>query len=350
MIALSYRMFARQNSAILCSMNLLRVCWPLALALAASASDRIDLIEFFGYQGLDVDAVRKALPLREGGHYNDKMKAAIRETVKRVTGGEATDIAGLCCNEQHHSSLFIGLPGKSTRPFRLNAKPTGAVRLAKEFQALLAKMDKAMFAAMKKGGDASQEDDSNGYFLIHDPAGHKLQLQVRDYVRAHEAVLYDVLENCSDNTQRQQAAVAIGYAERSPRQIAALLRASRDPNSGVRDESTRALGVLVESGLPLASPIPAADFIEMCASGNWMDRNKASMVLDSLTQSRDPQLLAQVEQQAWEPVMEMARWRDTSHAFGPRLILGRIRGIPDDRLLLLAGGSPEAFLEAIAVK
>ena len=318
--------------------------------MAASASERIDLIEFFGYQGLDVDAVRKALPLREGGHYNDKMKAAIRETVKRVTGGEATDIAGVCCNEQHHSSLFIGLPGKSTRPFRLNAKPTGAVRLAKEFQALLAKMDKAMFAAMKKGGDASQEDDSNGYFLIHDPAGHKLQLQVRDYVRAHEAALYDVLENCSDNTQRQQAAVAIGYAERSPRQIAALLRASRDPNSGVRDESTRALGVLVESGLPLASPIPAADFIEMCASGNWMDRNKASMVLDSLTQSRDPQLLAQVEQQAWEPLMEMARWRDTGHAFWPRLILGRIRGIPDDRLLPLADGSPEAFLEAIAVK
>ncbi|MGA7240659.1 MAG: hypothetical protein WBY44_33555 [Bryobacteraceae bacterium] len=328
-------------------MNLLRVCCALTLALAASASERIDLIEFFGYRGLDVDAVRKALPLREGGNYNDKMKAAIREAVKHITGGEATDIAGVCCNEQHHSALFIGLPGKSTRPFRLNAKPTGAVRLAKEFQALLAKMDKAVFTAIKKGGDAPQEDDSNGYFLIHDPAGHKLQLQMRDYVRAHEAALYEVLENCSDNGQRQQAAVAIEYAQRSSRQVAALLHASHDPDAGVRDESTRALGVLARSGLPLASPIPAADFIEMCASGNWMDRNKASMVLDSLTQSRDPQLLAQVKQQAWEDLMEMARWRDTGHALWPRLILGRIRGIPDNRLLPLADGSPETFLEAL---
>jgi hypothetical protein len=347
MIALSCRVLTTQKFAILSPMNLLRVCCALTLALAASASERIDLIEFFGYRGLDVDAVRKALPLREGGNYNDKMKAAIREAVKHITGGEATDIAGVCCNEQHHSALFIGLPGKSTRPFRLNAKPTGAVRLAKEFQALLAKMDKAVFTAIKKGGDAPQEDDSNGYFLIHDPAGHKLQLQMRDYVRAHEAALYEVLENCSDNGQRQQAAVAIEYAQRSSRQVAALLHASHDPDAGVRDESTRALGVLARSGLPLASPIPAADFIEMCASGNWMDRNKASMVLDSLTQSRDPQLLAQVKQQAWEDLMEMARWRDTGHALWPRLILGRIRGIPDNRLLPLADGSPETFLEAL---
>jgi hypothetical protein len=319
-------------------------------ALGASASDRIDLIEFFGYQGLEVDAVRKALPLHEGGNYDNKMKAAIREAVKRVTGKDATDVAGVCCNEQHHAMLYIGLSGESTRPFQLNAKPGGAVRLPHELQELFAKLEKAEYAAIKKGGDASQEDDSNGFALFHDPATRKLQFELRDYVRAHEAAVYDVLENCSDSEQRARAAAAIGFAERYPRQIAALLRASRDPDADVRDESTRALGVLVQSGLPLASPIPAADFIEMCASGNWMDRNKASMVLFPLTQSRDPQLLAQVEKGAWEPLMEMARWRDTGHAFAPRIILGRIRGIPDDRLIPLAGGSPEAFLQAITVQ
>jgi hypothetical protein len=61
-------------------------------------------------------------------------------------------------------------------------------------------------------------------------------------------------------------------------------------------------------------------------------------------------LLTQIEKQAWEPLMEMARWRDTGHAFGPRLILGRIRGVPDDRLFSLAAGSPEAFLAAIGSK
>jgi hypothetical protein len=326
------------------------MCWALVLALGASASDRIDLIEFFGYQGLDVDAVLKALPLHEGEDYDDKMKAAILEAVKRVTGGEATDVGPLCCNEQHHYVLFIGLPGKSTRPFRLNTKPTGAVRLAQDFQSLFAKEAKAEEAAIKKGGDAPQEDDSNGYALIHDPAARKLQLEMKDYVRAHEEALYDVLENCSDNWQRAQAAVGIGYAQHSPRQVAVLLRASRDPDAGVRDESTRALAVLVQSGLPLAAPIPAADFIEMLASGTWLDRNKAAWVLERLTKNRDAHLLAQIEAQAWEQLMEMARWRYTGHAVTPRVILGRIRGIPEDQLMPAAFGPSEAFLQAIRVK
>jgi hypothetical protein len=64
--------------------------------LAARASDRIDLIEFFGYQGLDADAVRKALPVAEGGVYDGKMTAAIREAVRRITGADATDIGAVC--------------------------------------------------------------------------------------------------------------------------------------------------------------------------------------------------------------------------------------------------------------
>ena len=34
------------------------------------------------------------------------------------------------------------------------------------------------------------------------------------------------------------------------------------------------------------------------------------MVLESLTQSRDPQVLASIESEAWEPLLEMAQWRD----------------------------------------
>src|SRR5215472_16923588 len=44
----------------------------------------------------------KSAPLHEGGNYDNKMKAAIREAVKRITGKDATDVAGVCCNEQHH--------------------------------------------------------------------------------------------------------------------------------------------------------------------------------------------------------------------------------------------------------
>jgi hypothetical protein len=320
------------------------------LARAATAGDRVDLIEFFGYQGVDLEAVRKALPIREGGVFDNKMRPQVREAVKSVTGGNVTDIASICCNEQGRPVLFIGLPAESTHAFRLNAKPVGTARIAAEPLALFARLDQAIIAAIKKGGDAPQEDDSQGYALIHDPPARKLQLQLRDYIRAHEAELYDVLANCGDDDQRSKAAVAIGYASRSPRQIAALVRASRDPDAGVRDEATRAIGVLLRADAAVANQLPAVDFIEMAGSGVWMDRNKASMVLNELTRSRDPKLLAQIESQAWIPLLEMARWRDTGHAVIPRFVLGRIRNIPEEQLVPLALGPPEAFLTSIGAK
>ena len=327
-----------------------RISFALLLGVAAHAAERIDLIEFFGYQGVSADAVRKALPVQEGGAYDDKTGVRIRAEVKRLTGAEPTDIAPVCCINRGHSVLFIGLPGTSSRQFPLNPKPDGAARLSKEFLAIYAKLDHAFEAAVKKGGDAPLEDDSQGYALIHDPAARALQLQLRDYTRSHEAEIYLAAETSSDAGQRSQAADAIGYAARTPQQLAALVRASHDVNADVRDEATRAIGVLLRADPSVAAQLPAADFIEMASSGVWMDRNKASMVLDELTFSRDPKLLAEIEASAWTALLEMARWRDTSHASMPRRILGRIRGIPEDRLSVLAFGTPAAFLTAIGAK
>ncbi len=326
------------------------LCLTLLLCAAASGADRIDLIEFFGYEGMPVEALRQALPIREGGMLDDKMRAAIHETVKKVTGSDATDVVAICCTEHGHSVLFIGLPGKSTRTFRLNPKPEGAARLSREFLALDAKLQEARNAAVKKGGDAAQEDDSQGYALSRDPATHGLQLQLRDYARRHENEIYQVLETGSDAQQRARAAVAIGYAARTPRQLGVLLRASRDADAGVRDEATRDIGVLLQADPAMAKQIPAADFIEMAASGNWMDRNKAAMVLEAMTEPRDRELLAQIEKSVWIPLLEMARWRDTPHAAGPRMILGRIRGMSEDAILDAAFETPEAFLKSIGEK
>ena len=331
-------------------MDVPRIFLALSFCLGASAAQRIDLIEFFGYQGISLDAVRQALPIREGGAYDDKAGVQIRAAVKKVAGAEPTDIAPVCCTGHGHSVLFIGLPGTSSRPFSLNPKPDGATRLSKEFLAIYAKLDRAMEAAIKKGGDAPVEDDSQGYALIHDPAARALQLQLRDYTRSHEAEIYQVLDNSSDSSQRSQAADAAGYAARTPRQIAALVRASHDVDPGVRDEATRAIGVLLRADPLVAAQLPAADFIEMASSGVWMDRNKASLVLEALTVSRDPKLLAQIESSAWTALLEMARWRDTPHAVWPRQILGRIQGIPEDRLSAVAFATPQAFLTAIGAK
>jgi hypothetical protein len=328
----------------------LRLGLLLAIAWAAAARDRIALIEFFGYQGLDVDVIRAGSPVREGASYSDTAKCQVREAVRSVTGRDATDVQGVCCDAHGDFTLFVGLPGESSRVFRLNPNPAGTVRLSKPIVDLFAKLDRAEQAAVRKGGEAAREDASSGYRLLKYPPARRLELQVRQYALAHEAELEEVLGNCSHGEQRSIAADALGYAERSPWQLAALVRACRDPNDEVRNNATRALGEMASADPALASQIPAADFVEMVWSGAWTARNKAAFLLGALTNSRDPQLLALIRSQAWKPLPEMARWRDTGHAATPRIILGRIRGVPEEQLMRLAFGTPQEFLNALGLE
>src|SRR5207249_2262256 len=109
----------------------------------------------------------------------------------------------------------------------------------------------------------AEEDDSNGYALVKDPTARSLQLAVRQWAIKHEQELSRVLEFSSAVEDRRVASDAIGYARQSREQIAALLRAARDPDDEVRNNATRALGVLVRSNPALASEIAPATFIDM---------------------------------------------------------------------------------------
>ena len=329
-----------------------RFLWPLLLLATAgstTARDRIALIEFFGYEGLRVREIRRALPVREGDPYSDAVIPRVRSAVKRLTGRDATDVTGICCDEQGDRVLFIGLPGRSSREFRLNPRPTGSVHLSMEIVELYARLTKADHDAVLKGGDAAIEDGSEGYRLLKDPPAHNLELQMRRYALGHGAELKSVLDNSSNARHRAISADALGYARRSPEQTAALIRACRDPDETVRQNATRALGELLSADAMLAKQIPAGVFLDMIQSGIWSDRNKASFVLGELARSKDRRLLAQIESRAWEPLLEMARWRDTGHAGPARVVLGRIRGIGEDRLLQVAFGPPRTFLDALGV-
>jgi hypothetical protein len=70
----------------------------------------------------------------------------------------------------------------------------------------------------------------------------------------------------------------------------------------------------------------------MLHSGVWTDRNKSSFVLEAMTVSRNQVLLKRLREQAWGALLEMASWKDAGHAYSSRMILGRIAGIPEDRL------------------
>lgn len=126
------------------------------------------------------------------------------------------------------------------------------------------------------------------------------------------------------------------------------MRASRDRNETVRNNAVRALVVLAESSPEVAERVPATGFIEMLNSGSWTDRNKAGALLGALSRRRDTRLLRQLNSQAQDSLIEMARWRSSGHAYFARILLGRIAGIEESRLQQLAqAGEVDQIINAL---
>jgi hypothetical protein len=198
--------------------------------------------------------------------------------------------------------------------------------------------DKAMTDAVLKGRSA--EDRSNGYGLMDDPQARKKQLEIRDYALGNEALIFRVLKSSSDARHRAIAAEALGYGRQSGEQVDALVMACLDPDAGVRNDAIRALAVLAGARAELAQRIPVGPFIQLLRSGSWTDHNKASGLLVALTVKRDPKVLEQLRAEALDTLIEMARWRSSGHAFSARVLIGRMAGIEENRLVRLAFDEP----------
>ncbi len=317
------------------------------IATQSATAAAIGDIEFFGYKGFDIATTRKALPLHEGDVYSQKAKDSIRQSVLQTIGTAPTDVAAICCDENGDRLIFIGLPGGSYKSFAYNPEPKGDGRLPPKVMNLYQRLDRAMEEAVQRGGDAIHENDSYGYALISDPAARALQLQVREWAVGHEQELVRVLDSSSAVEHRRVASDALGYGRQSRAQVLALSRAARDPDDEVRNNATRALGVLVRWNRKLANQISSDTFIEMLNSGVWSDRNKAAALLDGLTATRNPELLAKIRSTALDSLIEMASWRGASHAFFARELLGRVAGIPEKQLTDLAWNGPvETIVQA----
>ena len=304
-----------------------------------SASDRKPLgeIDFFGYKSLDVAAIRSALPFHEGDPFppakvksSDDVKRQVSEKVKQVIGREPTDVSFVCCDSKQSWMVYIGLPGESYQALACNPAPAGDIRFPKAAVALRKEMDKALMSAVMKGH--ATEDDSEGFSLTNDPKARRAELAIREYALRNETLILQVLALSSDARHRAIAAQMLGYGRQSDEQIDALVRASLDADDSVRNDAVRALGVLAGVKPNLAQRIPPEPFVRLLRSGTWSDHNKASLLLLALTKRRDPRVLAALRTQALDPLVEMARWRNTGHAEAALSILGRIAGFDEDAL------------------
>lgn len=324
--------------------------WIALFAFLAAPAEqkRLGAIDFFGYAGMDVESVRRALPFDEGDAAPEDVSVwqqPARDAVLRVTGRPATDVATACCDGKGRWVVYIGLPGSSSIVPEYRAAPTGSARLPRELTLLEKEYSAALFAAAMK---SAREEDSTGYSLAKDPALRTKQLELRQLALRHEKRVYKVLATSSDAEQRAFAAIALGYANQTDAQIGALVRAASDPEGIVRNNAARALMVLAGGRPKLRGQIPPGVFIDLVRSGTWTDRNKGGAVLLSLTERGNPRLLAELRSRALEALVEMARWKSSGHADPARVLLGRIAGIEEQRLReLVATGRVDAILEAL---
>jgi hypothetical protein len=330
------------------------VALAVAIAVAVTARrgpDRRPLaaVDFFGYEGLDVAAIRAALPFQPGDSFppakvhSDQLKTQLAAAIKRVIGREPTDVAFICCDAKQDYLVYIGLPGKSYEALAFNPAPTGDVRLPKDAVKLSEAMDDAWNNAVMNGH--ATEEDSAGYALTNDPNARKAELALREYALLHEELILHVLASSSNSEHRAIAAQMVGYAHQSDAQIAALVQASLDPDDGVRNNAVRALEVLANAKPALARKIPPEPFIRLLRSGSWLDHNKASLVLAALTTTREPKTLEALRANALASLLEMARWRYGGHADAALTILGRMARIEEDSLnKMIEAGQTAAIL------
>jgi hypothetical protein len=303
----------------------------MLLSTVASAHDRIARIEFFGIAGVDVKAVREALPFKQGDPLPQDIKSQANAAVLRVTGKEATDVAMICCVGDSDTTVYIGLPGMSSRAYRVDAAPQGDTKVSAELARLSEEMETKMVDAVRAGhGD---QDGAPGYRLPREPASRGATLAVRDYALHHEAELLNLVATSGDAHQRAIAVDTLGFGTRTSVQMATLLWATRDPDEGVRNNATRALMEILRGDPGAAAQLPADNFIDMLRSGMALDRNKGSFLLMFLTASRDPAVLARIQSEASDALAEMANWQ-TDWALPARIIQGRIAGRSDTMLFL----------------
>ena len=320
-------------------------------AAQPSASDRrlLGEIDFFGYKGLDIAAVRAALPFHEGDNFppakikSDALKRQVSAAIERVIGRDPTDVAFVCCDAKQNYMVYIGLPGESYQALAFDPPPTGDVRFPKDAVKLREAMEDAWTRAVMSGH--ATEDDSEGYTLTNDPKARRAELAIRDYALQHEDLVLRVLTSSSDARHRAIAAQMVGYGRQSDRQVDALVHASLDADDGVRNDAVRALEVLATGKSAAAQRIPVEPFLRLMRSGAWSDHNKASLVLMALTATRDPKVLAQLRAEALDPLLEMGRWRNMGHAETALIVLGRMAGIDETTLeQLIDAGQTAAIL------
>jgi hypothetical protein len=257
---------------------------------------------------------------------------AAKQRLEEMPGIARVHVAPVCCDGGMYV-LYVGIEERGTPALRFDPPPSGPVRLPEEIVKAGAALDSARQSAVLRGDAA--EDVTQGHSLVHDPAARAIQEKFIALAARYPERLRDVLRNSADAEHRALAAQVLAYSADKRSVVDNLVQAMRDSDDGVRNDAMRALALialLAQRSPELRIQVPAQPFVDLLNSPIWTDRNKASMALWQLTESRDPALLASLRAQALSSLVEMTRWKGRGHAGAPFIVLGRVAGMPEDAI------------------
>lgn len=326
-------------------------CWIAVLAMAQNAT--ISIIDFYGNRNISEKQLREKLGIHEGDSMSfDELEAKRNSAfvqLKSIPGVKNVAMEFICCDDKNRQwMVFVGIDEGDAAVLKYHKTPNADLSVPADILADYRANDSARQLAVARG--AAREDHSKGHALSEDSSVRYWQNKFVVHANSHFNLLKNILRNARDDSQRAAAAHIIAYATDKGKVLPELLYAVYDSSDLVRNNATRAIGVLAvyaQQNPRAGFIIPAGPFIQLANSLTWTDRNKGTMVLMSLTQKRDKKLLDHLKQETLPALIEMAKWKNPSHAYFSFLILGRIAGIREDDLYkaLFGGEKEKLFVE-----
>jgi hypothetical protein len=334
----------RPSLLIFAALALALVGWPVA---ASAQVPRVGIIDFYGLRKTTPAQVKEVLGIRVGDSLTSMALFEVPARLASLPGVASAGIHPVCC-EEGKTMLYVGILEDSTPPIQFRPAPNGKSRLPDEVVQAAIAFSNAHMRAIMSGN--SKEDVTQGHSLMADSAARMTQLSFIPLAAKYADTLRNVLRTADDPAHRAFAGEVLAYSANKASVVNDLVYAMKDPSAEVRNNATRALALIALYGgqHPEAKiSVPYEPFIDLLNSLAWTDRNKASLALMQLTESRDPKLLAALKAKAFDSLVDIARWTNPGHAAAGIFILGRMAGIPDsDAYAMLEKGEAEKVIAA----
>jgi hypothetical protein len=318
--------------------------------LAAQKNATVGIVDFYGLRQITEAHVRQALRIVEGDTITESTLRGAEKRLRALSGVSEARVEGVCC-DNGKTLVYVGIEEKGTPAVRFNPPPTRHARLPDDVVRAGAAFDAAFEKAAERGD--LQEDQSKGHSLMHDPGARAVQEGFVALADRYGQQLREVLRDSDRREQRALAAQVLGYASDKASVVGDLSSAMRDSDADVRNNATRALWLIAAFAQKTADrkiQVPADPFVDLLNSLTWTDRNKSSLALMSLSESREQALLSTLRQKAVPALTEMARWKSPGHAVASVMILGRVAGIPENDLTSAAAIGSHATIVETALK